>query len=148
MRNVSQTREQHSLKALTTFVNISKSNLNDTYCENNRKTQRKFRHNSEKRILCFFLPCDLSCVALGVRRQSEDCKKCQVYLRNQTAWHSIYNRANSGMQSRDSLRNSPEMHCSRFLQLTNQRLGQSSIFGLSLYTWTLLFLTFSCFDFD
>ena len=29
-RNVSHTREQHSLKALTTFNNISKSNHNDT----------------------------------------------------------------------------------------------------------------------
>ena len=27
------------------------------------------------------------------------------------ARYSIYNRANSGMQSRNSLRNSPEMHC-------------------------------------
>ena len=58
-RNVSQTREQHSVKALTTFNNISKSSHNDTYRENNRKIERKIRHytirhNSEKRILCFF----------------------------------------------------------------------------------------------
>ena len=52
-RNVSETREQHSLKALTTFNNISKSNHNDTYRENNREIQRKVGHNSEKRILFF-----------------------------------------------------------------------------------------------
>ena len=35
-RNVSQTRKQHSLKALTIISNISKLNHNDTYHENNR----------------------------------------------------------------------------------------------------------------
>ena len=55
-RNVTQTREQHNLKALATFNNISKSNYNYTYRENNRK----IRHNSERRILCCFfsLPCN------------------------------------------------------------------------------------------
>ena len=43
-RNVSQTWEQHSLKGLKTFNNISKSNHSDAYRENNRKTQRKIRH--------------------------------------------------------------------------------------------------------
>ena len=120
-RNVSQTREQHSLKALTTFNNISKSNHNDTYRENNRKIQRKVGHNSEKRIL-FFLPCDqpsIRSVALGVRRQSEDCNSTARRIAECTSETKplgkafIIDRANSnsGMQSRDSLRNSPEMHC-------------------------------------
>ena len=59
-RVVSQTREQHSLKAVTTFTNILKSNHNDNYLENNKKIQRKIRHNSENIMLfCFVfsLPC-------------------------------------------------------------------------------------------
>ena len=67
----------------------------------------QIRHNSEKRIL-FFLPCGHEAIR---RMQLDGPKKCPVFLRNQTARHSIYNRANSGMQSRDSLRDSPEMHC-------------------------------------
>ena len=59
-RNVSQTREQHSVKALTTFNNISKSSHNDTYRENNRKIERKIRHYTnppqlrETNIMFFF----------------------------------------------------------------------------------------------
>ena len=67
------------LKRTTQFEsydNISKSNHDDANRENNRKIQREIRHNSEKRILCFFLPCDkpsIRSVALGVRRQCENC---------------------------------------------------------------------------
>ena len=49
-----------------------------------------------------------------VTRRPEDIPQsleCLVYLRSQSARHSIYNLANSGMQSRDSLRDIPEMHC-------------------------------------
>ena len=44
----SQTRKQHSLQALTTFNNISKSNHSDTYRdhENHRKIQRKIRRRN------------------------------------------------------------------------------------------------------
>ena len=60
------------------FLNqrTTKSNHDDAYRENNRKIQREIRHNSEKRILCFFLPCDkpsIRSVALGVQRQCENC---------------------------------------------------------------------------
>ena len=37
----------------------------------------QIRHNSEKRVLCFFLPCDwpsIHLVVLGIRWQSEACK--------------------------------------------------------------------------
>ena len=59
-RVVSQTREQHSLKALTTFNNISKSKHNDSYLENNKKIQSKIRHYTnppeliETNIMFFF----------------------------------------------------------------------------------------------
>ena len=121
-RNVSQTREKHSLEALTTFNNISKSNHNDTYHENSRKIQRKIRHytNSsqlrETNIVFSAMRlaehsfCGARCPT-AIRLYLDGPKKCRVFLRNQTARHSIYNRANSGMQSRDSLRDSPEMHC-------------------------------------
>ena len=57
-------------------------------------------------------------MALGVRRQSEDCNSTArrnaecTSEPNPQGKISIYNWANSGMQSRDSLHNSPEMHCS------------------------------------
>ena len=80
-QNVSQTREQHSLKALITFNHISKSNHNDNYREYNRKIQRKIRHYTNppqlrETNIVFFLLCDqpsIRSVALSVRRQSEDC---------------------------------------------------------------------------
>ena len=56
-------------------------------------------------------------MVLGVRRQSEECNstarrnaECTAETKPQGIVY-IINRANSGMQSRDSLRDSLEMHC-------------------------------------
>ena len=53
-RNVSETREQHSLKALTTFNNISKSNHNDTYPEKQQENPEESRPQLRETNIMFF----------------------------------------------------------------------------------------------
>ena len=50
-------------------------------------------------------------MALGVRRQSEDCSSTARRNAECTSETKPQGIANSRMQSRDSLRDTPEMHC-------------------------------------
>ena len=87
-------------------------------------------------------------MALGVRRQSEDCNSTarrNAECISEPNPQGIAYRANSGMQSRDSLRDSPKMHCKISVALARCARSSKYLSNFPTYNIHLLTKMTSCF---